>query len=92
MGCSCSVGPRLKDARLWEGSEGQPSARELLSWHLRMDVETGADSSSAAVWGRRVPKDRQTWLPWLGRFITRVVMGHMAVYSLTPGPGSGEGR
>lgn len=28
----------------WEGSKGQPSAQELLSWHLRMDVEAGADS------------------------------------------------
>lgn len=44
MGCGCSMGPRLKDVRLQEGSEGQLSARELLRWHLRMDVEAGPDS------------------------------------------------
>jgi len=38
------MGPRLKDVRLQEGSEGQLSARELLRWHLRMDVEAGPDS------------------------------------------------
>ena len=43
MGCGCSMGPRLKDVRLQEGSEGQLSARELLRWHLRMDVEAGPD-------------------------------------------------
>lgn len=45
MGCGCSMVPRLKGARLQESSERQLSARELLSWHLRMDVEAGADSA-----------------------------------------------
>lgn len=56
MGCGCSVGPRLKDARLWEGSEGQPSARELLSWHLRMDVEAGAHSQLSCCLGPQSPQ------------------------------------
>lgn len=45
MGCGCSMVPRLKGARLQESSERQLSVRELLSWHLRMDVEAGADSA-----------------------------------------------
>ena len=48
-----------KGSRLLESSSAGTS-----EWTWRL----GRTLSSAAVWGHRVPKDRQTRLPWLGRF------------------------